>query len=58
VLDLEDSETLVSEHQVEHLIPFAEWLLDRVAGIWNSASLAPQGDSNPRYRRERGFEGV
>ena len=88
---------MISANQVESLLEFAEWMLERVAGIWNSASLPnqrriqeaffpqgltvtqdgfgtplrpyfssrstrfqwrkqvwrPQGDSNPRYRRER-----
>jgi DNA invertase Pin-like site-specific DNA recombinase len=33
-------EGLLKIEQVEYLIEFAEWMLQRVAGIWNSASLA------------------
>jgi hypothetical protein len=33
------SEALITAEQVEYLLEFAEWLLGRVAGIWNSASL-------------------
>jgi hypothetical protein len=36
------SEALVSADQVESLLEFAEWMLERAAGIWNSASLPNQ----------------
>jgi hypothetical protein len=32
------SETLVNAQEVDCLLEFADWLLQRVAGIWNSAS--------------------
>jgi site-specific DNA recombinase len=32
------SETMIGAEQLECLLEFAGWLLDRVAGIWNSAS--------------------
>ena len=32
------AETLISEEELESLFGFAAWLLERVAGIWNSAS--------------------
>ncbi len=34
------SESLLSLDQLEHLVDFAEWMLERAAGIWNSASPA------------------
>jgi site-specific DNA recombinase len=93
----EDNDEGVTEQELTHLLGFAEWLLMRVAGIWNAAEQSnkqrlqraifpdgllatkkgfgtsqhplffyssrlltleasvwrPQGDSNPRYRRER-----
>ena len=36
------SETLVSAEELDCLLEFATWLLERVAGIWNSASAENQ----------------
>ena len=33
------SEVLISAGKVDCLLDFAEWMLERAAGIWNSASL-------------------
>jgi len=35
---IQQSEALISADQVECLLEFAEWMLDRAAGIWESAS--------------------
>ncbi len=38
----QQSEELIGAEQVECLLEFAEWMLERIAGIWNSASLPKQ----------------
>jgi hypothetical protein len=45
-------ETLISEEELESLLEFADWLLERVAGIWNSASA-----SNKRRLQDALFPG-
>ena len=39
---VQQSEALISADQVECLLEFAHWMLEQVAGIWNSASLPNQ----------------
>src|SRR6185369_5516809 len=41
-LNGQGSEPVVSEEQLEGLLEFAEWMLERIAGIWNSASFDNQ----------------
>jgi hypothetical protein len=36
----QQSEAPIAAEQVEYLLEFADWMLQRVAGIWNSASLS------------------
>ena len=38
----QQSEVLMSAAQLNDLLDFAEWMLQRVAGIWESATLANQ----------------
>src|SRR5690349_3571794 len=41
-----ETEVLISAEKIGHLLEFAEWLLERVAGIWNSACCIKRGIGN------------
>jgi site-specific DNA recombinase len=38
-LEMQTPEATANAHELENLLEFADWMLNRVAGIWNSAAL-------------------